>query len=89
LQDFVSSTSKINLIVVKTLKPVLCFSYDGVPFKLKKITCRLYSSTVRIFSAWFQPLINLNGQYLYLLSERMTSIEEKLQTRAFVIVLDG
>jgi hypothetical protein len=27
LQDFVNSTGKFNSIVVKTLKPVLCFSH--------------------------------------------------------------
>jgi hypothetical protein len=43
LQDFVNSTTKFNSILVKTLKPVLCFSHDGVPLKLKKKTCRLYS----------------------------------------------
>jgi hypothetical protein len=65
LQDFVSSTSKFNSIVVKTLKPVLCFfSHDGVPLKFKKKTCRLYSLTVGIVSAWFQPLLNLTGKYL-------------------------
>ncbi len=42
LQDFVNSTSNFNLII-KTLKPVLCFSYDGVPLKFKKKTCRLHS----------------------------------------------
>ncbi len=33
MQDFVNLTSKFNSIVVKTLKPILCFSYDGVPLK--------------------------------------------------------
>ncbi len=36
LQDFANSASKFNSIVVKTLKPVLCSSHDGVPLKLKK-----------------------------------------------------
>jgi hypothetical protein len=58
LQDFVNSTGKFNSIVVKTLKPVLCFSHDGVPLKFKTKTCRHYSLTVRIFSAWFRPLLN-------------------------------
>ncbi len=31
-----NSTGKFNSIVVKTLKPVLGFSHDGVPLKLKK-----------------------------------------------------
>ncbi len=35
LQNFVNSTGKFNSIVVKTLKPVLCSSRDGVPLKLK------------------------------------------------------
>ncbi len=59
LQDFVNSTSKFNSIVVKTLKSVLCFSHDGGHLKFKKKTCRHYSLTVQIFSAWFQPLLNL------------------------------
>ncbi len=36
LQGFVNSSGKFNSIVVKTLKPVLCFSHDGVSLKLKK-----------------------------------------------------
>ncbi len=59
-----NSTSKFNLIVVKMLKLVLCFSHDGVPLKCKKKTTRLYSLTVRIVSAWFQLLLNLAGHYL-------------------------
>ncbi len=55
---------QVNSIVVKMLKPVLCFSHDGVPLKFKKKTCRHYSLTVRVVSAWFQPLLNLAGQYL-------------------------
>ncbi len=64
LQDFVNSTGKFNSMVVKTLNPVLCFSYDDVPLKFKKKTCRLCSSTVHNVSAWFQPLLNLAGQCL-------------------------
>jgi hypothetical protein len=64
LQDFFNSTGKFNSIVVKTLKQVLCFSHDGVPSKFKKKMRRHYSLTVRIVSAWFQPLLNLAGQYL-------------------------
>jgi hypothetical protein len=33
LQDFVNSTGKFNSIVVKTLKPVLCFFHDVAPLK--------------------------------------------------------
>jgi hypothetical protein len=36
LQNFVNSTGKFNSIVVKTLKPILCSSRDGVPLKFKK-----------------------------------------------------
>jgi hypothetical protein len=32
----VNSTGKFNSIVVRTLKLVLCFSYDDVPLKFKK-----------------------------------------------------
>jgi hypothetical protein len=56
----VNSTGKFNSIIVKTLKPVLCFSHDGVPLKFKKKTCGL-NSTVWIVSAWFQTLLNLAG----------------------------
>jgi hypothetical protein len=35
----VNSTSKFNLIVVKTLKPVFCFSHD-VPLKSKRILAK-------------------------------------------------
>ncbi len=50
MQDFVNSTGKFNSIVVKMLKPVLCFFHDGVTLKFKKITCRHYSLTVRTVS---------------------------------------
>jgi hypothetical protein len=36
LQDFVNSTSKFNLTVVKTLNPVFCSSHDGDPLNLKR-----------------------------------------------------
>ncbi len=64
LQDFVNSASKFNSIVVKTLKPDLGSSRDGVPLKLKKPTWRHYNSSMRIVWAWFRPLLNLAGQYL-------------------------
>ncbi len=69
MQDFVNSIGKFNSIVVKALKPVLCFSHDGVPLtknlnKNLKTTCRFFSLTVRIASAWFRPLLSLAGQYL-------------------------
>jgi hypothetical protein len=48
LQDFVSSASKFNSIVVKMLKLVLCSSRDGVPLKLKKQSWRQYSSSIQI-----------------------------------------
>jgi hypothetical protein len=49
LQNFVNSTSKFNSIVVKTLKPVLCHSRDGVPLNLdikKTFPVRKLISTV-------------------------------------------
>jgi hypothetical protein len=65
LQNFVNSTGKLNSIVVKTLKLVLCSSRDGVLLKFKKHTWRQYSSSLRIVWAWFfRPLLNLAEHYL-------------------------
>ncbi len=67
MQDSVNSTSKFNSVVVKTLKPVLCFSHDGVPLKFSENLPTLYlNSTDRLSlvsapvkSRWTIPLNTL------------------------------
>jgi hypothetical protein len=55
---------QVQFKVVKTLKPVLCSSRDGVPLNIKKKYFRYYSLSVRIILAQFRPLLHLAGQYL-------------------------
>ncbi len=68
LQNSVNSTGKFNSVVVKTLKPVLCSSRDGVPLKFKKAdlatikfinTDRLSLVSTPVKSRWTIPLINV------------------------------
>ncbi len=64
LKDFVNLTDKFNSLVVKTLKPVLCFPQNGVPLNFKNKSWRQQSLLVWIVWAWFPPLWALAGQYL-------------------------
>jgi hypothetical protein len=61
LQDFVNSTSKFNLTVVKTLNPVFCSSHDGDPLNLKK---EIFPVIKLISTDFFEP--NLDPYYILL-----------------------
>jgi hypothetical protein len=67
----VNSAGKFNLIVDKTLKPVLCSSRDGVPLKFKKqlgdtlvYQCGLFEpDSTPVKSRWTIPLREDRGRY--------------------------
>jgi hypothetical protein len=72
LQDFVNSTGKFNSIVVKMLKPVLCFSHDGVPLKLKKKNLPALKLNITDF---FSPVSTpVKSRWTILLSHRLSPL---------------
>ncbi len=57
--DNIQSVSLNNCFVKLDAKTGLSFSCDGVPLKLDNKAKCFYNLSIRIFQAYFQPLLNL------------------------------